>query len=692
MAEALFRFCVLRPAVKVDPLAPYIGLETDSPFQNGLLSHGANSLDPLDAYTKYSWQYVGGAPQGYIRDPTANSLAAKILQFGRLVDALENIGGAQTLDPSTVTTSFKSVFNNQEASVVTASEDFKSLQTDLRDSLVAIKFTRDGPTEDLVTVLRDSELAARMVVVLSKQAWPTRNIEFYKYRRRLLRLPSKLALSQQVPQPASAKIRTPDPKIAIKQQCTHEFIEKLSGLRKAISELSIMTPDSLCLPEVNYNPNTIMRQEKILTADAIQSLSDTTTSVLTATKLDPRRLGFTSLITESQDHILFRREGPANVLVKTRERPEFVTQALYGHHPTAIDQPPIQADTVSQPAPQSTPQSAVSIPAAIPGKLVSIGVADLVVVRQQLKEYETTDISHIENVLKGETKTTEYTNTRKLEEILINESEVTTTEEDELTSTSRYELSTEVKATLKEDSSIKASLSAKYGGIVEISASAEGSLSREKTTANSTATKFSRDITERSAKKIAERVLQRSTVTLTNETIEKNTRGFNNTSGTDNVSGVYTYLNKVYEAQCWKLGMRAMYDFMVPEPASFLIEAMAKNAQDATVLEAPGKFDMKPGDILEDNWQALSAQYGTSDVGPPPSPYVWEGTKITIANYENDQEGRNAGDILSLPTGYQASRGIITLLKMQEDHHLSLSIAVGGQGHFFVEYEGSTNA
>ena len=200
------------------------------------------------------------------------------------------------------------------------------------------------------------------------------------------------------------------------------------------------------------------------------------------------------------------------------------------------------------------------------GSVAPAGIADLLVVKQQLVHYEAVDIAHIENVLKGEKKAREHTLRRETEEFTLTETETTTSEERELESTTRFEMSQETSETIKEDASLKAGLtvSGKYGPTVEFSASAEGSASRSKEVATKTAASFSQDVTERSANKVTERVLARSSLRVTNEVIDKNSHELDNVKGTGHISGVYQWVNKVYQAQMFNYGIRMLYDFMVP--------------------------------------------------------------------------------------------------------------------------------
>lgn len=62
-------------------------------------------------------------------------------------------------------------------------------------------------------------------------------------------------------------------------------------------------------------------------------------------------------------------------------------------------------------------------------KVNVIGVADLLVVKQQLIGYQKTDIAHVENILKGEVKTRDVTKRQEVELTTFRESETTTSVE-----------------------------------------------------------------------------------------------------------------------------------------------------------------------------------------------------------------------------------------------------------------------
>jgi hypothetical protein len=312
------------------------------------------------------------------------------------------------------------------------------------------------------------------------------------------------------------------------------------------------------------------------------------------------------------------------------------------------------------------------------GDVTPAGVADLLVVKQQLIGYEGADVAHIENVLRGERKEREHTRRRETEEITFVETELTTTEERELESTSRFELSRETSTTIQEDASLKAGLtvSGKYGPVVEFSASAEGSISRSKEEATKTAASFSQDVTERSATKVTERILERSSLRVTNEVIEKNAHRLDNTGGGGHISGVYQWVNKIYRAQMLNYGLRTIFDFMVPEPAAMLVHVMQSAHASETALTKPPDFPLQPNQVTEGNYAYWVKVYGATDVVPPPDVYTTVAHTFSAGGGDDKTDYNNAAQ-LTVPEGYQAIQGTVGVVTNIWDTSGSTDLALG---------------
>lgn len=399
-----------------------------------------------------------------------------------------------------------------------------------------------------------------------------------------------------------------------------------------------------------------------LAPEAVRALSEQTQKTLATGKLSAERDGLEKMVAsltlarENTQRQLQAATGPlversfrkvGNTLVATKTTKASLWSPAYDFEEVM--------PFIPFPGPASVP--------ATRGKISPAGIADLLMVRQQLIGYERADVAHIENVLKGEGKEREHTTRRETEELTFVETEVSTSEERELETTDRFEMTRESNQTIKEDASLKAGLtvSGKYGPTVEFTASAEGSMSRSKEEATKSASSFSQDVTQRSSNKISERVLERSSLRVTNEVTEKNVHKLDNVGGTGHISGVYQWVNKVYQAQMFNYGLRTMFDFMVPEPAAFLIKAMQTAHESSVELEKPEAFTMKPNEISEVNYGDWVAAYSATDVDPPPEMYKTKAVDFKATDEEPPTMLSHSGQI-AIDDGYEAITAYIGTL------------------------------
>jgi hypothetical protein len=417
-----------------------------------------------------------------------------------------------------------------------------------------------------------------------------------------------------------------------------------------------------------------------LTQDAIGRLTPATQKILGERKLAADRMGMERIVAD---------------LTQARQATQRELQALMGpvveRKFKRVGNTLIATKTTKASAWNSVLGSIGALPGFIPfpgggsvpgtrGEVKPAGVADLLMVRQQLIGYERADVAHIENVLKGERKEREHTTKRQTEEITFLETEVSTSEERELETTDRFEMTRESSETIKEDASLKAGLtvSGKYGPTVEFTASAEGSMSRSKEEATKSASTFSQDVTQRSATKISERVLKRHTLRITNEVIEKNSHILDNVGGTGHIAGVYQWVNKVYQAQMFNYGLRTMFDFMVPEPAAFLIKAMQSAHESAVELEKPEDFTLTPEQITETNYGDWVNAYSATDVAPPPEMYRTVSADFK-ANDEEPPTMMNHSGQIAIEEGYEAIKAYLGTLVFYWEQNWALFVVVGNE-------------
>lgn len=302
--------------------------------------------------------------------------------------------------------------------------------------------------------------------------------------------------------------------------------------------------------------------------------------------------------------------------------------------------------------------SATSVPTSV-GSVKPIGIGDLLVVNEELQEYVLGEIAHVENVMKSESRERVHRKLEQTEESLLFESETTSESEHELATTERYELQTEVQNTIAADQSANAGVSVSGGyGPVQVSVSADYSVSNSQETSTSKSTAYAKDIVERSVSKIIERQLQRSTVRNFLETEETNTHGFDNTAGEGHVIGIYRWLHKRYLNQVYNYGKRLMFEFMVPEPAAFYLYALTNQQLPGMSLSMPDDeiLSLSPLDIKRDEYLSLVRIYQATSVAPPPPESIYL-AKAFYKEYNQDIDFDGLADNeLQAPEGYRAKR------------------------------------
>jgi hypothetical protein len=296
-------------------------------------------------------------------------------------------------------------------------------------------------------------------------------------------------------------------------------------------------------------------------------------------------------------------------------------------------------------------------------KLTPAGVADLLVIRQHIKGYELGEVSHIENVLKGESKKRTTRSARTTDQTFTTVQETTSTEQRDLQTTERFELKQEMSSTVKDDFSLKTgvAMSVSYGGMLEIKTDLNFALDHSQEQTTKTASTYAKDVSNRAASQVTQRVLQSQTRRVIETFEDTNEHAIDNSQGGGPVIGVYQWVDKVYEEQLFQLsGKRLMFDFMVPEPAAFLLrgfERPAQGLQKPELLAIDQPRALKPWDITRDNFGDYASLYEVV-IPAPPRP------KVTVSATLEDQLDLHKAvtatktATIQIPDGYCADTGI----------------------------------
>jgi hypothetical protein len=183
-------------------------------------------------------------------------------------------------------------------------------------------------------------------------------------------------------------------------------------------------------------------------------------------------------------------------------------------------------------------------------------------------------------------------------------------------------------------------------------------------------------VTERTSRKIAARVLQRTTTRVLTETIEKNVHTLDNTAGTGHISGIYQWVNKVYQAQMFNYGLRMMFDFMIPEPAAFLIAAINQANNSALTLTKPPDFTLTPAQLTESNYSYWVKVCGATDVAPPPELFRTKSADFKAGGGDSKTNYNQSAQI-TIDDGYRAVFGSVGMVCNIWEPDFSVDVVLG---------------
>lgn len=578
------------------------------------------------------------------------------------------------IEYSRVHDKIKDVFGKEPAQIVDPQE-FPQFQEDrwrLRDSIIALSVDSSHPHKHQDRLVR----ALRICRIIERMANPAPDLELEQRGgiNKAMQAPVLLPLDI-FPLPPGQVL---EPRaVALEEQKRRE--EKREGLRAkrevlkaAIEELGKLGPSDFAPPpEVPAETEKPVVQPPwkpwTLNEEAIKHLSGTTKGALKEQRFDLTSGALPEVANALEKELalvgakLFQPPEPKRVIRHGDSIFEF-----RGNARQVSLRKRGEAETVP-----SVPQSA--------GTIRPVGYGELNVVCQTLLRYEPGEIAHIENVLRGEYKERVHRRLRRLEEEVTVEEERKTVSEQDLQSTDRFELKREASGTIKEDSKKEAglSLSGSYGPTVSFTANASTSSSNAKEQSKSTSVSYAREVTERSVSRIEERVREVRLRRAIEEFEETNTHGIDNKEKNGHIVGIYHWVDKIYQAQIINYGDRLLFEFTVPEPASFYLYALINNPPG----EAPEKPEppmaypdsglpcgsestlcrpLRPSNIDTSNYLIWVSKYQASGAAPPPSPYI-------IATESFSKAGEGADSVLcdsefdvKIEEGYEIHRAFMS--------------------------------
>ncbi|MCH2197038.1 hypothetical protein [Kordia sp.] len=303
--------------------------------------------------------------------------------------------------------------------------------------------------------------------------------------------------------------------------------------------------------------------------------------------------------------------------------------------------------------------------------VTKLGIADFRRVEQEVCCYVPGEVSHIENILAREYKERETRNLNSIESTTEETREREVENLNDTTTTERNEMQSEVSAVLNEDKAnnygVDGRVNGKFpSGTYSVGSYADTSSSSSTSNSNSQAQTYAQEVTERAMERIVQKVSTKRTTRILREFEEKNTHGFDNTKGTEHITGVYRWVDKIYKNSLINYGKRLMYEFAIPEPSRFFKEAIKKQLEDQTVdsniilpdaPEHPSAHGiMSAADLTVENYQSIAGHYGAEVNGIEINKTVSDSFSVVGNTYIAEHNYPGASNFkMEIPQGYMAT-------------------------------------
>lgn len=203
----------------------------------------------------------------------------------------------------------------------------------------------------------------------------------------------------------------------------------------------------------------------------------------------------------------------------------------------------------------------------------NLGIQDYRRVEQTLSCYVPGEVSHVENIMAREYKEKSSRNTLRTEETTELSSESTTENTNDTTTTERNEVSSEIAKIIQKDRSFNVSGSVTVSKDIPFLGSLSANVgtgynsSNASSQSNTEAKNYAKEITERAVERIEQKVAERRTYKIIKEYEEFFKHGYDNRVSDRHVTGVYRWVDKIYQNQLVNYGKRLVLEMEVPHPA-----------------------------------------------------------------------------------------------------------------------------
>lgn len=307
-----------------------------------------------------------------------------------------------------------------------------------------------------------------------------------------------------------------------------------------------------------------------------------------------------------------------------------------------------------------------------------VGVADLRVVRHVLVGYEKGELANIHNILQGEEHDHFHSRASRADESQgsYNDDEAEVSQEE--TGFERFEMGQSAFQTARtqQDRNASINLTSNYG-TVNAQASTFMNNSNGGDQSRGADLRQSREVVERAVALVRERVGRQRLRTRSAEVYQSDSIRHSAPAAT--IRAQYRWVDKVYQAQVFTVGARAMYEVMVPAPAAMFRHLLAKqpgfggHAGPALV-----KPTLRPAEITDASWLAIADRFNVT-LPPPPTSAIVEYASLSYPTGGSGSKTLSGvfNSPRALEQGYAAAAAGVSMSWYGVDHQSGVSASVG---------------
>lgn len=341
--------------------------------------------------------------------------------------------------------------------------------------------------------------------------------------------------------------------------------------------------------------------------------------------------------------------------------------------------------------------------------LRQLGLAEYKRVEQMLCCYVPGEVSHIENLMAREYKERSTRRLRRQEDTITTSSSTESETSTDTSTTSRFDIQKEISSVLNTaveqsrhngfSGTTSGTASLPFVGDVNYSLSADHSsdfsTSNSLDVSNSMTTNFAKDVTEQATQRLTSKISEERVSRIIEEFEEKNQHGFDNRKGTEHISGVYRWVDKIYKNTLINYGKRLQYEFMIPEPAEFHLIAKATAAVNTTPLIRP--LDPRTNSfgsltplksavhLNEDNYNEWAAKYGAT-VLPPPVKYLTVAKTLSLPDDGSAwYTGKTVTAEITLPEGHSVETIFVSIAASDDAAWNFVDVSAAGVSKRYYE-------